>query len=49
MRYELVIFDNDGVLVDSEPIANRYLAELLGEYGLEAAGTTASSGTWAPP
>ena len=29
------VFDNDGVLVDSEPIANRYLAELLGEYGLE--------------
>ena len=34
-RFDLVIFDNDGVLVDSEPIANRYLAELLGEYGLE--------------
>src|SRR4051794_36426513 len=33
-RFDLVIFDNDGVLVDSEPIANRYLAELLGEYGL---------------
>lgn len=28
-RFELVIFDNDGVLVDSEPIANRILAELL--------------------
>ncbi len=34
-RFDLVIFDNDGVLVDSEPIANRYLAELLGEYGLD--------------
>ena len=34
-RFDLVIFDNDGVLVDSEPIANRYLSELLGEYGLE--------------
>lgn len=33
-RFDLVIFDNDGVLVDSEPIANRYLAELLTEYGL---------------
>ena len=32
--FDLVIFDNDGVLVDSEPIANRHLAELLGEYGL---------------
>ncbi|WP_159053501.1 HAD-IA family hydrolase [Streptomyces regalis] len=30
---ELVIFDNDGVLVDSEPIANRVLADLLTECG----------------
>lgn len=30
---ELVIFDNDGVLVDSEPIANRVLAALLTESG----------------
>jgi HAD superfamily hydrolase (TIGR01509 family) len=34
-RFDLIIFDNDGVLVDSEPLANRHLAELLGEYGLE--------------
>jgi HAD superfamily hydrolase (TIGR01509 family) len=34
-RFDLVIFDNDGVLVDSEPLANRYLSELLGEYGLD--------------
>lgn len=27
--YDLVIFDNDGVLVDSEPISNRVLAEYL--------------------
>ncbi|MER5497340.1 HAD family hydrolase [Streptomyces sp. NPDC002561] len=33
MRYELVIFDNDGVLVDSEPIANTILAEYLTELG----------------
>ncbi|MFF8714990.1 HAD family hydrolase [Streptomyces sp. NPDC015184] len=33
MRYELVIFDNDGVLVDSEPIANTLLAEYLTELG----------------
>lgn len=33
MRYDLVIFDNDGVLVDSEPIANRILAEYLTELG----------------
>lgn len=32
-RPELVIFDNDGVLVDSEPIANQVLAGLLTEYG----------------
>jgi len=30
----LVIFDCDGVLVDSEPISNRVLAETLTEYGL---------------
>ncbi|MEU8683954.1 HAD family hydrolase [Streptomyces sp. NPDC048611] len=29
MRYDLIIFDNDGVLVDSEPISNRILADHL--------------------
>lgn len=38
---ELVIFDCDGVLVDSEPIANRVLAASLSEIGL--ATTMASS------
>ncbi|GCB47056.1 HAD family phosphatase [Streptomyces sp. NL15-2K] len=33
MRYEMVIFDNDGVLVDSEPISNRLLAAYLTELG----------------
>ncbi|MER5885648.1 HAD family hydrolase [Streptomyces sp. NPDC001941] len=33
MRYELVVFDNDGVLVDSEPIANTILAGYLTELG----------------
>ncbi|MFI0980253.1 HAD family hydrolase [Streptomyces sp. NPDC021093] len=33
MRYELVIFDNDGVLVDSEPLANRILSGYLTELG----------------
>ncbi|MET9776741.1 HAD family hydrolase [Streptomyces sp. NPDC006367] len=33
MRYELVLFDNDGVLVDSEPISNRLLAAYLTELG----------------
>lgn len=32
-RYDLVIFDNDGVLVDSEPISNRLLAAYLTELG----------------
>jgi beta-phosphoglucomutase-like phosphatase (HAD superfamily) len=32
--YELVIFDNDGVVVDSELLANRVLAELLTEHGI---------------
>ncbi|GAA3373980.1 HAD family hydrolase [Streptomyces sannanensis] len=33
MRYDLVIFDNDGVLVDSEPISNTILADCLTELG----------------
>ncbi|MEU6371327.1 HAD family hydrolase [Streptomyces sp. NPDC046931] len=33
MHYDLVIFDNDGVLVDSEPISNRLLAAYLTESG----------------
>jgi beta-phosphoglucomutase-like phosphatase (HAD superfamily) len=28
-RWDSVVFDNDGVLVDGEPLANRVLAELL--------------------
>ena len=32
----LVIFDCDGVLVDSEPIANRVFAQMLGEIGVPA-------------
>jgi HAD superfamily hydrolase (TIGR01509 family) len=33
MTVHLVIFDSDGVLVDSEPIASRVLAEALSEIG----------------
>ncbi|MEU6662429.1 HAD family hydrolase [Streptomyces sp. NPDC046821] len=33
MRYDLVLFDNDGVLVDSEPISNKLLAAYLTELG----------------
>ncbi|MFE2492167.1 HAD family hydrolase [Streptomyces mirabilis] len=33
MRYDLVIFDNDGILVDSEPISNTILAAYLTELG----------------
>jgi HAD superfamily hydrolase (TIGR01509 family) len=33
MTWELVIFDNDGVLVDSERLANGVLADLLTELG----------------
>jgi HAD superfamily hydrolase (TIGR01509 family) len=33
VQYDLVIFDNDGVLVDSEPISNRILADHLTELG----------------
>ena len=34
MGWQLIIFDCDGVLVDSEPISNRILAEMLTEAGL---------------
>jgi len=33
-RYHLVIFDCDGVLVDSERITNQVFADMLGELGL---------------
>ncbi len=33
-RFDLVIFDNDGVLVDSEVLANTLLAEILTGYGM---------------
>jgi len=33
MSYELVIFDCDGVLVDSEELSNKVLAEMLADYG----------------
>ena len=33
-HFGAVVFDNDGVLVDSEPLANSILASLLTEYGL---------------
>jgi HAD superfamily hydrolase (TIGR01509 family) len=32
-KFDLIIFDCDGVLVDSEPILNRAHAEILGELG----------------
>jgi len=34
MRYDLVIFDCDGVLVDTEPVACRVLAEWLTTHGI---------------
>jgi len=33
MRYDLIIFDCDGVLVDSEPIVIRAFVDMLGELG----------------
>lgn len=34
MQTELVIFDCDGVLVDSEKLSNRVLVEFVAEFGL---------------
>lgn len=33
MKYEAVLFDCDGVLVDSEPIVNRLLCEMMNDLG----------------
>jgi HAD superfamily hydrolase (TIGR01509 family) len=33
LPFDAVLFDCDGVLVDSEPVVNRVLAEMLGELG----------------
>ena len=33
MKFEAVLFDCDGVLVDSEPITNQVLRTMLGEIG----------------
>ena len=43
MRFDLILFDCDGVLVDSEPIVNRVFVEMLGElgYGLDYEGRPA--------
>jgi HAD superfamily hydrolase (TIGR01509 family) len=35
LNYDLIIFDCDGVLVDSEPIANKILRDALSKNGLE--------------
>ena len=35
MKLELIIFDCDGVLVDSEPMSNRILMQMLQELGLD--------------
>ena len=35
MRFEAIIFDCDGTLVDSEPLGNRVLVEMLAELGVE--------------
>jgi beta-phosphoglucomutase-like phosphatase (HAD superfamily) len=34
MDWQLIIFDCDGVLVDSEPISNRIMAEMLTDAGV---------------
>jgi HAD superfamily hydrolase (TIGR01509 family) len=35
ISYDLVIFDCDGVLVDSEPLANQVYVQMLAEYGFQ--------------
>lgn len=33
-EYQLIIFDCDGTLVDSEPLTNRVISELMKDYGI---------------
>lgn len=47
-RFDLVIFDNDGVLVDSEWHANGILADLLCEAGLPSTREDVARGKPAP-
>ena len=35
MKWDLIIFDCDGVLVDSEAIGNKFIAEALSALGIE--------------
>ena len=35
MKWDLIIFDCDGVLVDSEAIGNKVIAEALTELGIQ--------------
>ena len=35
IKYKLVIFDCDGTLVDSEPVSNQLVAEMMNELGIE--------------
>ncbi|MBT8190157.1 MAG: HAD hydrolase-like protein, partial [Bacteroidia bacterium] len=34
-RYGLVIFDCDGTLVDSEPVSNQVVADMMNDLGIE--------------
>jgi beta-phosphoglucomutase-like phosphatase (HAD superfamily) len=38
MKHELVIFDCDGVLVDTEMIANNHIARVLSQFGPSTTG-----------
>ncbi len=35
LSFDLVIFDCDGVLVESEPLATRVFVQMLAEFGFE--------------
>jgi len=34
-KYDLIIFDCDGTIVDSEPLTNRIIAGMIQEYGID--------------
>lgn len=47
MSFDLVIFDYDGVIADSERLNNQLLAELLTEIGLPTSLDEALASIWA--
>ena len=49
MKWDLIIFDCDGVLVDSEAIGNKFIAEALTALGIETSTDLSLIHIWTLP